>query len=191
MRTVVAFAHMSLDGFAASDTGMGLEWTAHGYSPDLAEFHDRHIRADVGSTVYGRKTFEGMRDHWSTVPDNPEATAHDLEHAEWVTKVDKLVFSTTLEEPGWNNTRIIGKDAAARIAELKAEDGGALVIYGSPTLVHFFADAGLIDEYRLVIHLITVGAGTPLFPAKFETKLALLETKSFDSGAVYVRYAVA
>ncbi|MGW4245783.1 dihydrofolate reductase family protein [Nocardia sp. NPDC004722] len=191
MRKVVAFSHMSLDGFATSATEMGLEWTGHGYSPDLAAFHDTHIRADVGTTVYGRKTFIGMRDHWSSVPDNPEATAHDLEHAAWVTQVDKLVFSTTLEEPGWNNTRIIGKDGAARIAELKAGDGGAMVIYGSPSLVHWFADAGLIDEYRIVIHPITVGAGTPLFPGKFETTLTLLESKTFDAGAVYARYAVA
>ncbi|MFE3192267.1 dihydrofolate reductase family protein [Nocardia sp. NPDC059240] len=191
MRKVVAFSHMTLDGFAAAHTGMGLEWTGHGYSPDLADFHDQRIRADVGTTVYGRKTFEGMRDHWSTVPDNPEATAHDLEHAEWVTDIDKLVFSTTLESPGWNNTRIIGKDAAARLAELKAETGDALVIYGSPTLVHFFAEAGLIDEYRIVIHPVTIGAGTPLFRDKSELTLTLLESKTFDAGAVYVRYALA
>ncbi|GAB2543426.1 dihydrofolate reductase family protein [Nocardia heshunensis] len=191
MRKVVAFSHMTLDGFAAAHTGMGLEWTGHGYSPDLATFHDERIRADVGTTVYGRKTFEGMRDHWSTVPDNPEATAHDLEHAEWVTNIDKLVFSTTLESPGWNNTRIISKNAAARVAELKAETGDALVIYGSPTLVHWFAAAGLIDEYRIAIHPVTIGSGTPLFLDKTELTLNLLESKTFDAGAVYVRYAVA
>ncbi|AYF73463.1 hypothetical protein D7D52_05870 [Nocardia yunnanensis] len=191
MRKVVAFSHMSLDGFAASDTGMGLEWTFHGYSPDLAAFHDEHIRPEVGNPVYGRKTFVGMRDHWSSVPDNPEANAHDLEHAAWVTEVDKLVFSTTLEDPGWKNTRIIGSDAAARVEELRAEDGGALVIYGSPSLVHWFAEAGFIDEYWVFVHPTTVGAGTPLFPAGFETTLTLLESKTFDAGVVYTRYAVA
>ncbi|MEC3951430.1 dihydrofolate reductase family protein [Nocardia sp. CDC153] len=191
MRKVVAFSHMTLDGFAAAHTGMGLEWTFHGYSPDLAAFHDEHIRADVGTTVYGRKTFEGMRDHWSSVPDNPDASAHDLEHAAWVTAIDKLVFSTTLTDPRWNNTRVIGADAAARVAELKAEDGGALVIYGSPTLVHWFAEQGFIDEYRIVIHPVTIGAGTPLFRDKTALTLNLLESKTFDSGAVYVNYTLA
>ncbi|MEC3919689.1 dihydrofolate reductase family protein [Nocardia sp. CDC160] len=188
MRKVAAFAHMTLDGFAASNTGMGLEWTAHAYSPDLATFHDEHIRADVGTAVYGRKTFEGMRDHWSTVPDNPDATAHDLEHAAWVTAVDKIVFSNTLTEPRWNNTRVIGKDAAARVAELKAETGDTLAIYGSPTLVHWFADNGFIDEYRIIIHPVTIGAGTPLFRDKTALTLKLLESKTFDSGAVFVNY---
>ncbi|MFJ9369155.1 dihydrofolate reductase family protein [Nocardia sp. NPDC101769] len=191
MRKVVAFEHMTLDGFAASRTELGLEWTFGAYSPDLAAFHDEHIRADIGTTIYGRKTFQGMRDHWSSVPDNPEATAHDLEHAEWVTNIDKIVFSTTLESAGWLNTRIIDSDGAARIAELRAEDGGALVIYGSPTLVHWFADAGLIDEYRIVIHPVTIGSGTPMFRDKTELNLNLLESKSFDGGALYVRYAVA
>ncbi|MTE16637.1 dihydrofolate reductase family protein [Nocardia aurantiaca] len=191
MRKVVAFEHMTLDGFAASNTDLGLEWTFRSYSPDLAAFHDEHIRTDIGTTIYGRKTFVGMRDHWSVVADNPQATAHDLEHAEWVTNVDKIVFSTTLESAGWRNTRIIGADGAARIAELQAEDGGALVIYGSPTLVHWFADAGLIDEYRIVIHPVTIGVGTPLFRDKSAMNLNLLESKSFDSGALFVKYEVA
>ncbi|MVU83526.1 hypothetical protein GPX89_40605 [Nocardia sp. ET3-3] len=187
----MAFSHMTLDGFAASNTGMGLEWTHRGYSPDMGSFHDDHIRADVQTAVYGRKTFEGMRDHWSSVPDNPDATAHDLNHAEWVTNVDKIAFSTTLTDPKWHNTRIIAGDGAARIKELKAENGGALVIYGSPTLTHWFAEAGLIDEYRIIIHPVTVGAGTPLFLDKPTLELNLQETKIFDSGAVYTRYQVA
>ncbi|APA94332.1 Dihydrofolate reductase [Nocardia seriolae] len=191
MRKVVAFEHMTLDGFAASNTELGLEWTFRSYSPELAAFHDEHIRADVGTVIYGRKTFAGMRDHWSSVSDSPEATAHDLEHAQWVTAIDKLAFSTTLESPEWNNTRIIGTDGAARINELKSEDGGALVIYGSPTLVHWFAEAGLIDEYRIVIHPVTIGAGTPLFRDKTELNLNLLESKVFDNGVLYTRYGIA
>ncbi|WP_040862179.1 dihydrofolate reductase family protein [Nocardia niigatensis] len=191
MRKVVAFDHITLDGFAASNTELGLEFTFRSYSPDMAAFHDEHIRADIGTTIYGRKTFVGMRDHWTSVPGNPEATPHDLEHAEWVGNIDKIVFSTTLESPGWRNTRIIDKDGAARIAELKAETGGALVIYGSPTLVHWFAEAGLIDEYRLIIHPTTIGSGTPLFRDKTAMDLNLLESKTFDSGAVFVKYEVA
>lgn len=191
MRKVAAFAHITLDGYAAAATGMGLEFTFRAYSDELSDFHDNHIRADVGTAVYGRKTFIGMRDYWSTVPDNPEASDHERAHAAWVTDIDKLVFSTTLDTPGWANTRIIDADAAAQVEALKAEDGGTLAIYGSPSLTHWFTEQGLVDEFRVFIHPITIGAGTPLFRDKTALDLNLLESKTFDSGAVYVRYQVA
>ncbi|MFI1918885.1 dihydrofolate reductase family protein [Nocardia sp. NPDC020380] len=191
MRKVAAFAHMSLDGYAAGATGMGLEFTGRAYSDELTDFHDTRIRPDIGTAVYGRKTFIGMRDHWTSVPGSPDASEHDLEHAAWVTGVDKLVFSTTLKSAGWANTRIIATDALAQVEALKAEDGGVLAIYGSPTLTHWFTEQGLVDELRVFIHPITIGAGTPLFQDKTALDLNLLESKTFDSGAVYVRYQVA
>ncbi|WP_405486550.1 dihydrofolate reductase family protein [Nocardia sp. NBC_00511] len=191
MRKVVALEHVTLDGFVDSHTGSGFEWTHRGYSEELAEYGDQHIRADVDAALYGRRTFEGMRDFWSTVADNPEMGAHEKDHAEWVTEVDKYVFSNTLKEPGWNNTRVISGDAAAQVRALKAQDGGTLSIYASPKLVHWFIAEGLVDEFRVMIHPLTVGSGTPLFPEKAALNLNVLETKVFDTGVVYARYQIA
>ncbi|MEV6774313.1 dihydrofolate reductase family protein [Nocardia sp. NPDC051030] len=191
MRKVVAIENMTLDGYVDSQTGIGFEWTYRAYSPEVNDFGNQHVRADVDTAVYGRRTFEGMRDYWSTVPANPEATPAERAHAEWVTGVDKLVFSTTLDTPGWENTRIIAADAAAQIQALKAKEGGTLAIYASPKLVHWFIDTGLIDEFRIIVHPVTIGSGTPLFPDKSKLDLDLLESKSFDWGAVYLRYRLA
>lgn len=191
MRKVVALENVTLDGFVDSQTGMGFEWTHRGYTPDVAAYGDEHIRADVDAAVYGRRTFEGMRDFWSTVADNPEMSQHEKDHAEWVTNVDKFVFSTTLKEAGWNNTRIIADDAVAQVKALKAQEGGTLSIYASPKLVHWFIAEGLLDEFRLMVHPVTIGSGTPLFPEKAAMDLNLLESKSFDSGVVYTRYQIA
>ncbi|MFB8005302.1 dihydrofolate reductase family protein [Nocardia sp. NPDC056000] len=191
MRKVVAIENMTLDGYVDSQTGMGFEWTFRGYSEEVDAFGNQHVRADVDTTVYGRRTFEGMRGHWTQVPSNPDATPGELAHAEWVNNVDKIVFSTTIGDPEWANTRVIAADAAARVAELKAGDGGTLAIYASPKLVHWFTDNGLIDEFRIMVHPVTIGSGTPLFHDKAKLDLNLLESKTFDSGAAYVRYQVA
>ncbi|WP_327142544.1 dihydrofolate reductase family protein [Nocardia sp. NBC_01327] len=191
MRKVVAIENMTLDGYVDSQTGLGFEWTFRGYSPEVDAFGNQHVRSDVDTAMYGRRTFEGMRDFWSGVAGNPDAADGEKAHADWVTNVSKIAFSTTLREAGWKNTRIIAADAAARVAELKAEDGGTLAIYASPKLVHWFIDNGLIDEFRIMVHPVTVGSGTPLFHDKAALNVDLLESKTFDSGAVYLRYQVA
>ena len=101
-----------------------------------------------------------------------------------------MVFSTTLESATWANSRLISKDIADEIEALKGEPGGTMAIYASPTLVHTFIDVGLIDEFRILVHPVTLGRGTRLFHDRARLDLELLESKTFGSGAVYVRYAV-
>jgi dihydrofolate reductase len=189
MRKIVAFAHMTLDGYAASNEGMGLEWTQRAYTQELAEYAPR-IQEDFDLPVYGRETYLGMSGYWSTQP-NEESTQTEREHAEWVNAVEKIVVSTTLESADWNNTRLVHGNLAEEFARLKETDGGTIAIYGSPKLVHSFLDLGLIDEFRVVVHPVVIGGGTPLFPEGSDLALDLVESRSFESGAVYLRYGVA
>lgn len=191
MRKVVAIENMTLDGFADSQQGLGFEWTSRGYSEEVDTFSNQHVRADVDTAMYGRRTFLGMRDFWSKVPGNPDATPSERAHAEWVNNVEKIVFSTTLDSAGWHNARIISGDTAAQVKALKAGPGGTMAVYASPKLVHAFADMGLVDEFRIVLHPVTIGGGTPLFHDRSGLDLDLAESKVFDSGAVYLRYRVA
>jgi dihydrofolate reductase len=191
VRKLVAFEHMTVDGYAASAEGLGFEFTWRAYSEELSAYGDEHIRADVDTALYGRATYLGMRDYWSAVPDDPAASQHEQVHAEWVNGVEKIVFSTTLESAGWTNARVIGSDVEAQVRALKAGPGGTMQIYASPKLVHSFVGLGLIDEFRIVLHPGTLGAGTPLFPDKSALDLDLVESKAFASGAVYLRYRVA
>ncbi|MEY9893188.1 dihydrofolate reductase [Catenulispora sp. MAP5-51] len=191
MRKLVAFEHMTVDGYAASNEGLGFEFTWRAYSEELSAYGDEHIRADVDTALYGRATYLGMREYWSAVPADPAASQHEQVHAEWVNGVEKIVFSTTLESAGWTNARVIGSDVEAQVRALKAGPGGTMQIYASPKLVHSFVGLGLIDEFRIVLHPGTLGAGTPLFPDKSALDLDLVESKAFASGAVYLRYRVA
>ncbi|WP_019927538.1 dihydrofolate reductase family protein [Nocardia sp. BMG111209] len=189
MRKVVALEHITLDGYASSGRDLGFEFTFGGYSEDLATFVQEHVQADFDTAMYGRETYLGMYGYWAAQP-TPESSANERTHAEWVNAVDKVVFSTTLAAAEWHNTRLIGANVAEEVRALKQREGGTIGIYASPKLVHSFLDMGLIDEFRIMIHPVTLGSGTPLFHEKAQVNLELLETRSFDSGVVYVRYSI-
>jgi dihydrofolate reductase len=188
MRKLVAFEHVTLDGFTSSGQGMGFEWTFRAYSEELTAYA-QHIQADFDMAVYGRETYLGMYGYWGSQP-TAESSAHERAHAEWVNAVDKVVCSTTLASADWPNTRLVRGNLAEEFTRLKARPGGTMAIYASPKLVHSFVDLNLIDEFRLVIHPVVIGSGTPLFHDKSMLDLELLESRSFDGGAVYVRYQV-
>ena len=190
MRKVVAIENVTLDGFADSREGLGFEWTARAYDAEVDRFSNEHVRADVDTAMYGRATYLGMQGFWSNMLDSPDGTPTERAHAKWVNNVDKVVFSRTLESADWANSRLIGGNVAEEVATLKAQPGGAIAIYASPRLVHGFVDLGLIDEFRVLVHPLTLGRGTPLFHDRAKLELELLESKAFHSGAVYVRYQV-
>jgi dihydrofolate reductase len=190
MRKIVAIENVTLDGFADSREGLGFEWTARAYDAEVDRFSNEHVRADVDTAMYGRATYLGMQGFWSKMLDSPGGTPTERAHAEWVNNVDKVVFSTTLESADWANSRLISGNVAEEVATLKAQPGATIAIYASPRLVHTFVDLGLVDEFRILVHPLTLGHGTPLFDEQAKLDLELLESKAFDSGAVYVRYHV-
>ena len=190
MRKIVAIENVTLDGFADSQEGLGFEWTARAYDDEVDRYSNEHVRADVDTAMYGRATYLGMEGFWSKMLDSATGTPTERAHARWVNDVDKVVLSTTLESADWANSRLIRRNVAEEVATLKAQCGGTIAIYASPKLVHGFVDLGLIDEFRILVHPVTLGRGTPLFHDSAKLDLELLESKSFGSGAVYVRYQI-
>jgi dihydrofolate reductase len=188
MRKVVAIENVTLNGIADSQEGLGFEWTARAYDDEVDRYSNGYVRADVDMAMYGRATYLGMQGFWSQMLANPESTPSERAHAEWVNTVDKIVFSTTLESADWANSRLISGNVAEEVAQLKSQPGGTMAIYASPRLVHGFVALGLIDEFRILVHPVTLGRGTPLFDDKARLELNLVESKPFESGAVYLRY---
>jgi dihydrofolate reductase len=182
MRNLIYLMNLSLDGFVEGPDGK-FGWS----EPDeeVHRFHNQQAR-DVGVFLYGRRMYELMR-VWETMDADPSAPDYVVEFARnWKAK-PKLAFSTTLETVG-ENSRLVRGDIAAEVARLKQQPGGDLAVSG-PGLASAFARLGLIDEYRLVISPVLVGGGKPYFPALAEvTRLRLLETRTFRSGTLYLRY---
>jgi dihydrofolate reductase len=185
MRKVVLFMHISLDGFAAGPNGE-LDWIS--YDQELEKYAEGVV-STVGAPLYGRITYQMMQSYWPTVLTNPSATQHEIDHANWIENIPKVVFSKTLEKVEWNNTRLIKDNIAEEVLKLKQQPGKDLVIFGSPGLTHTFMQLGLIDEYRLTVNPVVLGKGIPLFKdLKDQTQLKLLNTKTFNSGVVALHY---
>ena len=186
MRNLVAFMHMSLDGFAAGPNGE-LDWVA--YDEEL-EKYAAGIVASVGVALYGRVTYH-MMEYWRTVPGNPAATEHERNHAAWIEAIPKVVVSTTLGSVDWNNTTIIADKLAEEISQRKQQPGKDIVIFGSPSLTQALAQLNLVDEYQLTVSPVLLGTGMQFFaPLVAKQSLQLLSNKVFASGALGLHYKV-
>jgi dihydrofolate reductase len=116
MRKVIQLMHVSLDGFIAGPNGE-LDWIF--YDKEM-EDHAKHVMGNVDTAIYGRVTYQMMESFWPTVPSNPDSSQHELEHADWVEHVSKIVISKSLDKAEWNNTTLIKNNITDEISKLTA-----------------------------------------------------------------------
>jgi dihydrofolate reductase len=187
MRKLVLFLHASLDGFVEGPNGeMDIGWVS--YDADL-EIHAKEILSTADTVIWGRGTYQMMHNYWPSVLSNQSATEHERNHAEWIEKTAKIVFSTTLEKVEWNNSRLVKEDVEEEIKNLKQQQGKDMVILGSPRFAHHLMQLNLIDEYKITVSPVLIGSGLPLFQGlKDKINLKLIENKTFDSGAIGLVY---
>jgi dihydrofolate reductase len=182
MRKLVYSMGVSLDGFIAGPGG-DIGWSAPG--EDLHRFHNQQIR-EIGAHLCGRRLYETMV-YWETAHEDPSAAEHELEFARIWQAIPKIVFSTTLEQVE-GNARLVRDGVAEEVAALKAQPGKDLAV-GGAGLAATCIGLGLVDEYGLFVYPVVLGAGTPFFPAlEARTSLELVETQTFGSRVVYLRY---
>jgi dihydrofolate reductase len=182
MRKLIYSMGVSLDGFIAGPNGE-IDWSAP--DEELHRFHNQQAR-EVDAHLYGRRLYEVMI-FWETADENPSAPEHVLEFARIWKDTPKIVFSKTLESVG-GNARLVRDGVAEEVARLKEQPGKDLAV-GGAGLASTFIKLGLIDEYRLFVSPVVLGRGTPYFPALEERiNLKLVETRTFGSRVVYVRY---
>ena len=170
-------------GGADEDRSGGFErggWLVPLSDADMGEIAESWF-ARAEAILLGRNTYETMRAYWSQVTDPGNGAAAKLNHGR------KYVASNTLTDADWGDTTVLSGDVIARVADLKQEGGeGELQVHGSARLAQSLHTAGLIDEYRLLVFPVTVGAGKRLFtddaPAMGYT---LLESRTISTGAQY------
>ncbi len=192
MRKVVSLMHMSLDGYVEGPNAE-MDWIK--IEEPVFEFVDRFI-PQVGTALYGPKTFAMMEAYWPSVLSDETATGHTRRHARWYAEAEKIVLSrsqTDLGSPGSTSARLIsGSNLAGELTALKQGEGKDIMIFGSPGLTHSCLLAGLVDELVLTLSPVLLGAGTPMFPAGMSrTDLQLLQAVPFPAGSVGFHYQVA
>jgi dihydrofolate reductase len=182
MRKLVYSMSVSLDGFIAGPDG-DIGWSAP--DEELMRFHIRQTR-QIGAHMCGRGLYEDMLP-WETA-ETTRSDPRELEFARIWKAIPKVVFSATLDQVE-GNARLATDDAAVEAARLTEQPGDEVVSVGGAGLAATLIKLDLIDEYRQFVNPIVLGGGTAYFPplnAKLE--LELLETRTFGSRVVYLRY---
>jgi len=170
---------ISLDGCFEGDKAWDLDFHQTVWGGELQEYTIEQLKtADM--LVFGRKTYEGMADYWTKAKAQPEA--------EPMNRISKVVCSTTLQEPTWNNTTIV-RDATAELPKLKQQGDGNMFVFGSGELSASLMKAGLFDEYRLCVAPVFLGRGKRLFDEGLPyQKLELREERKLQTGGVILMY---
>jgi dihydrofolate reductase len=182
MRKLIYSMGVSLDGFIAGPNGE-IDWSAP--DEERHRFHNQQMR-EIGAQLCGRRLYEVML-YWETADENPSAPEHELEFARIWKAIPKIVFSKTLEKVE-GNARLVRDGVAGEVAKLKEQPGKDLSV-GGAGLASTLMKLGMIDEYRLFVSPVVLGGGTPYFPPLEKAiNLELVDTRTFGSRVVYVRY---
>ena len=187
MKKVIVTMWITLDGFIAGPNGE-MDWIGEIYDEAMGKYEDDLVSA-ADTLLLGRVTYQSFVGSWPKVPDNPSASQGEIEYAHKVNAMRKVVFSRTLETADWNNSTLVRDNIAEEVARLKQESGKDIVIYGSASIVQNLTNAGVIDEYQLLVHPVILGDGKPLFKnIEDRKKLKLVQTKTHPSGIVLLYY---
>jgi dihydrofolate reductase len=182
-KEIIVTEYVSLDGVIEDPVGMensGLgNWTGpFSRGPDGDRFKLEELQA-ADSLIFGRVTYEAFAAAWPQIKDG---------FADRMNNLPKIVASSRLKNPSWGKTTVWNGDIVSAAKNFRAQDGGIALIYGSASIVHQLARAGLIDEYRLMVYPTILGAGKRLYPDGAKSTLALVETRQFGGGIVLLRY---
>jgi dihydrofolate reductase len=196
MRRIVMFNWLTADGYFSGPDG-NLEWVV----PDEEQAKAAAEGIPGSDTVlFGRRTYELFEGFWrhavddsSTAPDPHRPGRRSRQHraiAIGLNEMTKLVFSRTLKDVTWRNSRLLHELDPREIVTMKRQPGKDMIVFGSGSIVSQLTQHGLIDEYQFVVCPILLGSGRPLLSGVSKSlKLDLLEAKQYPSGDVVLRYA--
>jgi dihydrofolate reductase len=177
----------SLDGYIEDPSGE-IDW--HFVDAEFEQFVNTTLRS-IDGMVFGRVAYEKLAEYWPTAASNAEASERHIEAARLMNELPKYVVSNRLERADWQNSHIISGDVQHEISGLKRRASRDIALFAGASVASSLARLGLIDEYRIILNPILLGAGTPLFNGGHDRiDLRLRETRQFGSGALVLIYEV-
>jgi dihydrofolate reductase len=187
MGRIVVTEFISLDG-VIEDPGGSEDFKYGGWSFEISRGDegdkfklDESLNA--AAMLLGRRTYEGFADAWPS---------REGEFADKFNNMPKYVVSSTLKDPEWTNTTVLGEDLAAEVSRLKEEVDGDIVVHGSAQLAQALVDQGLVDELRLMVFPVVLGAGKRLFGETSDKRpLRLADSKVVGDGVAILTYVPA
>jgi dihydrofolate reductase len=156
-------------------------WSMGFWNEKIQNFKLGEMR-DSGALLLGRVTYDAFAGAW---PGRSDADGY----ADRINAVPKYVASSTLKNPPWNNSHLIGKDLAGEVNALKMHSDGDIVVHGSGKLANALLRHGLVDEISFLIYPVALGEGQRFFEPGTHVELETIETRAMDSGVTLIRYA--
>jgi len=179
MRKLIAAINMALDGFC--------DHTAMIADDEILQ-HYNELFSNADTIIFGRITYQLMESYWPSVVKNPTGNKPTDEFGVLIDNISKIVFSRTLKNVDWKNTKLKKKVIKEEVLELKRQTGKNILV-GSPSLIVALTQLDLIDEYQLSVQPIILGSGLPLFKnINDRINLKLIKTKIFGSGSITLYY---
>jgi dihydrofolate reductase len=181
VRKLFSFITVTLDGY---HEGPNQEFDWPNVDDEFYEFSISQLR-DIGLLVFGRATYEGMAAYWPT----ESAIADSPEIAEFMNSLPKVVVSNSLTTADWNNTTLVTGDLPNALAALKEQPGKDIAVFGSSNLTASLLAQDLVDELRVMVNPVLLGAGHSLLAGlASRVRLELEWTTTFRSGNVLLCY---
>ena len=189
-RRVVANISLSLDGRVNGAGGdFDMSWIVPHAITEAARDHMVRVTSPATTAVMGRKNFEGFGGFWPAVADDENAYPHDRAFSSWLNAVDKVVFSSTLTESPWANSRIVNGDVADEIRTLRKEDGGDIIVLASSSVIQALLAADELDRLSITLCPTVAGGGARLFDDGLPgTDWSLTDVTTTESGAICLLY---
>jgi dihydrofolate reductase len=189
-RSVIGNISLSLDG---RTTGLGGEYDMGWIVPHAITEGARNnmiaVTTPATTALLGRKNYQGFGYYWPGVANDENADPRDRAFSKWLNSVEKIVFSTTVTEPSWENSRIVNADPATVVQELKQREGGPIVVLSSSSIIKSLLQADLLDRLSITLCPEIVGGGPRLLedglPA---TSWSVSQSTLTESGAICLIY---
>lgn len=186
MRTIILQMMISLDGFVAGPNDE-MDWIDN--DPVMGQAHFA-LAENADAALIGHTVYQGMAQFWPQAAANPDAPNNEAEFGRLMNEMPKIVISTKKEELTWSNAEQLlvtdDDDLRSKIEELKAQPGEYLLLYGGVQTAQTLIELGLVDEFRLDVCPVGLGAGKPLFAER--TGFEFVSATPYESGAMTVTY---
>jgi dihydrofolate reductase len=180
MRKIFAFEMVSLDGYYET-RDRGLDW--HHVDAEFTDFAAAQLD-EADTLLFGRVTYQMMADFWPT----EAGLQGQPEIAKRMNHLRKVVVSRTLTASDWGPATVISADGAAEVGRLKQQPGRDIALIGSSALAASLLGEGLLDELRVMVNPVILGAGRALLAGADRAELSLSAVRQFGSGNVLLTY---
>jgi dihydrofolate reductase len=189
-RTVIGNISLSLDGKVSGPGGeYDMGWIVPHAITDAARDHMVAVTSPATTVLLGRKNYMGFGGYWPKVADDESADPRDRAFSKWLNSVEKIVFSSTLKEGNWENSRIIDADPAIVVEDLQQEDGGDIIVLASGSVIKRLLQADAMDRLSITLCPEVAGGGVRLFEDGLPpSSWSLRQSTVTESGALCLLY---